>query len=375
MRMHSKPILFLAFLASFVLFACNLPTAGNTAHGDVMFTQAAETLAVYLTQTQEAGLLTPQPTLTSTPFFPTETATTTPTDTKTPAAPEVNICDWAQYIKDVTVPDGTGFTPGAEFTKTWRLRNIGTCTWNSYYDLVFDEGDGMNGDASVPIDEVVYPGNTVDVSVDLVAPTEPGKYRGYYKLRNQHNAVFGIGGDADLPFWVDIKVLEPSSAKYDFAINYCAAEWDTGEEDDIPCPGSEGDNDGFVLLLTDPYLENRHENEPAIYTHPDYNDDGYIRGKYPAIKIKDGDHFRGWVGCLDDSPDCHVLFKLKYQIGSDPVETLGEWDEAYEGQVSKIDLDLSALDGEKVKFIFEVTVNGGKAKQANAFWFVPRIDD
>jgi hypothetical protein len=154
MRTHSKLTLFLAFMAAFVLFACNLPTADNSAQGDVMFTQAAETLAVYLTQTQQAILLTPQPSATSTAFFPTATATKTPDPTKTPV-PEVQICDWAQYIKDVTVPDGTVFTPGAEFTKTWRIRNIGTCTWNSYYDLVFDDGDGMNGDASVPIDEVI----------------------------------------------------------------------------------------------------------------------------------------------------------------------------------------------------------------------------
>ena len=39
--------------------------------------------------------------------------------------------DWAQFVADVTVPDGARYDPNAAFTKTWRLRNIGTCTWTT----------------------------------------------------------------------------------------------------------------------------------------------------------------------------------------------------------------------------------------------------
>jgi hypothetical protein len=374
MTKQSKSIWLLVFIAAFAAFACNLPTNTNQSREEsgAMFTQAAETLAVYLTQTQVATLFTPQVVFTETPFFPTATATSEPTNTPIPV---VEICDWAQYLKDVTIPDGTVLTPNAEFVKTWRLQNIGVCTWNSDYDLVFDEGDGMNGDSSSSIGKMVYPGNTVDVSVSLKAPKESGHYRGYWKLRNQYNAIFGVGGNADMPFWVDIKVRKPSNDKYDFATNVCLADWESGEDDNLPCPGTKNDEDGFVLFLTNPDLENRQENEPAIHTHPDYDDSGWISGEYPAIKINDDDHFMGWIGCLDDSKNCDVTFRLKYQIGSDPVQTLGEWDEVYDGDVTKLDIDLSALDGEKVKFIFEVEVNGGKASKANAFWFVPRIED
>ena len=31
--------------------------------------------------------------------------------------------DRAQFLADVTVPDGTRFDPGQAFTKTWKLRN------------------------------------------------------------------------------------------------------------------------------------------------------------------------------------------------------------------------------------------------------------
>ena len=50
-------------------------------------------------------------------------------------------CDWAQFITDATVPDGTSFAPGTAFRKTWRLRNIGTCTWTTGYSLVYDSGE------------------------------------------------------------------------------------------------------------------------------------------------------------------------------------------------------------------------------------------
>ncbi|HGJ66308.1 TPA: hypothetical protein ENS27_13160, partial [bacterium] len=46
-------------------------------------------------------------------------------------------CNWAGFVADVTVPDGTSFAPGAAFIKTWRLKNIGTCTWTGKYGLSF----------------------------------------------------------------------------------------------------------------------------------------------------------------------------------------------------------------------------------------------
>ena len=86
--------------------------------------------------------------------------------------------DRAQFISDVTVPDGTRFNPGATFTKTWRLRNIGTCTWTTGYSMVFNSGNQMGGPASVPMPSSVAPGQNVDVSVNLTAPNTAGHYIG-----------------------------------------------------------------------------------------------------------------------------------------------------------------------------------------------------
>src|SRR5512143_426233 len=57
-------------------------------------------------------------------------------------------CDWAQFVADVTIPDGTQIQPGATFTKTWRLKNIGYCTWTTAYSMVYDSGTQMGNTVS-----------------------------------------------------------------------------------------------------------------------------------------------------------------------------------------------------------------------------------
>src|SRR5690606_16148794 len=81
-------------------------------------------------------------------------------------------CYHAQFIADVTIPDGTHFEPGATLKKTWRIKNIGSCTWNSNdVSLVFDSGERMGAPASLAIPTNVGPGQTVDLTVDLTAPS------------------------------------------------------------------------------------------------------------------------------------------------------------------------------------------------------------
>src|SRR5512134_2925699 len=84
--------------------------------------------------------------------------------------------DRAQFISDVTVPDGTRYDPGATFRKTWKLRNIGTCTWSTAYTMVFDRGEPMGSTTSVAMPNTVTPGQNVDVSVDMTAPNAAGHY-------------------------------------------------------------------------------------------------------------------------------------------------------------------------------------------------------
>ena len=203
-------------LLCFGLAACNLPTnqqSTPTREADAILTAAAETVAAQLTQ--GVTMPTPGPTLeldTSTPTVgPQETAAApaTATNTLAPAQPTQTqqVCDRGDFVEDVSIEDGTQMVPGESFTKTWRLKNSGTCTWTTSYAVVFDHDNLMGAQSVVTLPKSVAPGETVDVSVAMTAPTTPGKYVGYWMLRNEQGTVFGLGTGANKSFYVEIEVV------------------------------------------------------------------------------------------------------------------------------------------------------------------------
>lgn len=103
-----------------------------------------------------------------------------------PAGPPTNTpkpCNKATFISE-TVPDGTTYTINKDFTKSWRFRNDGTCTWNTNYQLVFNGGDQMGGPSVKNFPTNVAPGEQVDLSVSLKAPGTVGTYTGNWTLRS-----------------------------------------------------------------------------------------------------------------------------------------------------------------------------------------------
>jgi hypothetical protein len=354
---------------------------------DALLTQGAQTVVAQLTQTAAAiqatstGLppsatqlstlppsATPQPTATFI-FVPPTSTPIPPTSTPVPIP-----CNWAKFVGDVTVKDGTEFPPNAEFVKTWEIKNIGSCSWKSDTLLVFAGGEQMDGAKASQIGETVDPGETTDVSVALVAPEDPGRYRGFWKLSTASGDTFGIGSNADDPFWVDIRVIESGKYTYDFTSNYCSAKW-RSEAGQLPCPGEKGDGDGFVILVNKPVIESdRQENESGLWTQPEEADDGYIAGEYPEIEIKTGYRFQSVIACLDGATNCDVVFQLNYRIGDGSVQTLWQGQEEYDGEFTKLDIDLNPLAGQKVKFVLTVLANGSPDDD-EAFWLQPRIVD
>ena len=135
-----------------------------------------------------------------------------PQITPSPTAQPADCTDRAVLSADVTYPDGARVPGGKSFLKTWRLRNSGTCTWNSAYSLVYVRGEQMGGDTAVPFPGDVKPGDSAELSVNLTAPGNRGTYRGYWQLRNQAGKDFGIGGRGDGSFWVEIAVTSPATA-------------------------------------------------------------------------------------------------------------------------------------------------------------------
>lgn len=314
----------------------------------------------------------PPPTLTMVP-----TITTLPTFTPVPSTtmtPSPVACNDASFLDDVTIPDGTEFTPGTQFLKVWRLRNVGTCTWTTDYDLVFVGGSRMGAQRAVPLAETVRPGESAELGVYMFAPAAQGSYQGFWMLRNASGMQFGVGDDADDSFWVNIDVVGiATDFKHDFASNYCAAIWRSAAGR-LSCGDSTIPQNGFVQFLASPNLESRHENEPTLWVHPNHSRNGWIEGSYPPITIESGDSFRAWVGCLQGNELCDLTFYLSYMDENDRVYTLRRWHEVYENQVTTIDLDLSNLEGQAVQFILGVETNTEEFGDQQGFWFVPRIE-
>ncbi len=96
-----------------------------------------------------------------------------------------------QFIADVTVPDGTAIPLQSSFTKIWRVRNTGTCTWDSSYKLIFGSGNQLGGPASVPVG-IAKPNEVIDISVPLQAPSSgSGEISAEWRFAAPNNVIFG----------------------------------------------------------------------------------------------------------------------------------------------------------------------------------------
>src|SRR5512134_1450966 len=129
----------------------------------VSFTEAPPTTAAATSVTDTAAV-------TDTPDTPlTATATVgTPFPTNPP-----DCTNSASFVADITVPDNTNVGGGTAFTKIWRIGNTGTCVWTPEYTVTHYSEERMGAPDSLPL-AVTYPGQTVDISLDLTAPTSTG---------------------------------------------------------------------------------------------------------------------------------------------------------------------------------------------------------
>ena len=159
-------------------------------------------------ETEPAQEPTSQPEPTETTPVQTAAPTITAAPTAIPATPTSSKpCLEMLFVEDVTIPDGYWITPGDPFTKTWTVRNTGSCNWDEGYQVEFDYGAQMGAPASFIVPETVYPGFDVDLSVDLVAPMTEGTFIGNFKLKSEEGIFFGT-------FYVQIYVPIPELADF-----------------------------------------------------------------------------------------------------------------------------------------------------------------
>jgi hypothetical protein len=148
------------------------------------------------TTSEEATARAGQPTDTVEPTeAPKTTGTPEPEETVTRSLPQSTIdiseCTLgARYEADVTVPDNTRIEGGTDFTKTWRIKNVGTCPWTAGYHLAFVGGHQMDGPESVSVPET-SPGESAEISVELSSPREQGVHKGQWQMCATGQRCFG----------------------------------------------------------------------------------------------------------------------------------------------------------------------------------------
>ena len=165
--------------------------------------------------TGELGAPTDEPTTAPTvvpPVPPTAAPTVAPTAAPTQDAGAQACTDSATFVRDVSVPDNVLFAPGTPFTKAWRLKNTGTCVWDSSYLVYWISGATMSqqpGYFVVPVGQSVQPGESVDVSVGMTAPMEVGYYTAYWGLKGRDGQFMPVTkGARGNSFFVKIRVSD-----------------------------------------------------------------------------------------------------------------------------------------------------------------------
>jgi hypothetical protein len=99
------------------------------------------------------------------------------------------------FVIDVTIPDGTRTEPGHSFEKVWRLVNCGRASWEGYR-AVRTRGEIGPVEVAVP---TTPSGQSVDITMEMQAPSTPGRHRSLYELEGPNGRVPGaIGVDIDV---------------------------------------------------------------------------------------------------------------------------------------------------------------------------------
>ncbi len=208
-------------ILTLVLSACGGASSETTIATSVAATIEAEhTLAAKVTPTEAPATLTPPPVSSA-------TADATEAPPTAPSTGAAQLCTASASFVSETIPDGTITAPGSVFTKIWRIKNTGTCPWNSTWKFVYVSGDLLGGATVYNFPQPAAPGDTVNVPVVFTAPTDSGQYRGYWKIQSPWGLVFG-DSDSGNPFWVDIVVGSgtPSNSKTETAYSVTNVTYD-----------------------------------------------------------------------------------------------------------------------------------------------------
>ncbi len=218
--MKVKVLLAWLLLMALALASCTTKTPVTSQPTTVLTEESTQlqatinSLKTQLAVATSTATLTPtsSPAAIPTPIAtPTLTATAMPTSTPPALASSTNTpisasCNVAAFVTDLTIPNGTAVVPGSSFVKSWRLLNAGSCTWTPDYRIVWAGGAWLGGPTYSVILVSVPPGGTIDLSLQLTAPSATGVYRANYLLADPSGNQFGIGA-SNSPFYVQVAII------------------------------------------------------------------------------------------------------------------------------------------------------------------------
>lgn len=195
---HKSTFVFTVSVFVLLLSACGgaaSSTSEPTPDVAAVRTSAASTVEARFTLTAAAFTPTPKPPPTDTPE-PEPTATETEQSaaviTNAEGTP-IELCDSLGYdvlTVDVNVPDNTIMSPGQDFIKTWRVKNKGACPWGAGYVMVYAGYANQMSGQFIAMNEVIQPGQEVEVSVQFKAPSQAGEYLSAWTMRNPQGVTF-----------------------------------------------------------------------------------------------------------------------------------------------------------------------------------------
>lgn len=186
--------------------------------------QAAQfaTETYFARQTEESiPTATPTEAPTNTPEFVPPTATATlalglgPTATSVQEATQPSgdapgtQCLQMEFVKDGGVLPSHQLKPGEVFSKSWTIKNIGTCTWTTDYYLTHVDGEKFGSNYVGKVSVATAPGETLEIILsNLEAPGKAGSYRSAWMLAHPDGARFGYGANRGSTLNIQIEVKE-----------------------------------------------------------------------------------------------------------------------------------------------------------------------
>jgi hypothetical protein len=139
---------------------------------------ASEDIAVMVITGESGATITP---------LPAASATTTLTPTKGPSP--TPCVDLFEIISESGLVQGTKMDAARPFTKSWTLKNVGSCKWEKY-KFVFVSGSLLGSTTPLPV-PITEPGGTADLNLNLLSPSIAGDFIGKWRVQNAKGDLFG----------------------------------------------------------------------------------------------------------------------------------------------------------------------------------------